>query len=288
MGIKGVEKLLGHIGDLPAVPETVADVLRLTNDPNVTITAVSQSIERDPALAAKLLKVSNSPYFGMSQIVGTLKLALVVLGIREVRNLVLGIALFSELRDKRSERLFLRHNFWDHSCKVAGMARKLSQHYRLDLEGEDFTAGLLHDIGKLILWSRLPEYETLFVNAGGHSARLVEAERAAFGFDHADAAAVLAARWQLPDSLVDAIWRHHPGDGRELETAANPQLAALVRIANESVRVQEDSARDGQDDMYLWFDVLEDKNRSGQSPWDQNAVLQSLHRELHSAEALTI
>lgn len=286
MGIHGVEKLLGRIGDLPAVPETVAEVLRLTDQPDVTITAVSQCIERDPALAAKLLKVSNSPYFGMSQIVGTLKLALVVLGLREVRHLVLGVALFSELRDSRSERLFLRHNFWDHSCKVAGMARKLSQHYRLDLEGEDFTAGLLHDIGKLILWSRLPEYEALFVNAGGHSARLVEAERDAFGFDHADAAAVLAARWQLPDSLVDAIWRHHPGEGRDLEAAANPQLAALVRIANETVRVQDDGPRNGQEDMCLWFDLLERK--PGRTAEDQDAILDSLHRQIQGAEALTI
>ena len=83
---KTAEKLLANVGDLPAMPEVVSEVLRLTDDPDTAMAQVSDVIQRDPALTAKILKVSNSPYYGMKQYVGTLKLAIVILGVREVRN----------------------------------------------------------------------------------------------------------------------------------------------------------------------------------------------------------
>jgi HD-like signal output (HDOD) protein len=134
------------------MPGVVAEVLRVTGDPDVAVGEVSSVIERDSALTAKLLKVSNSPYYGMNQVVGTLKLALVILGVREVRNIVLGISVVDSLKDSSTERLLDQLDFWDHSVKVAGFAKKLGTHLRLNLQGEDFIASRLHDIGKMVLW----------------------------------------------------------------------------------------------------------------------------------------
>ena len=92
-----VEKVVAKLGDLPAMPDVVAGVMELTADANVAVSEVSALIERDPALTAKLLKVSNSSYYGMRQVVGTLKLALVILGVREVRNIVVGISVLESL-----------------------------------------------------------------------------------------------------------------------------------------------------------------------------------------------
>ncbi len=232
-----LEKAITKVGDLPVVPEVVSEVLRLTDDPDVALQAVSDEIQRDPAITAKLLRVSNSPYYGMKQAVGTLKLALVILGVREVRNIVLGISVMDALRNERTERLLQKSDFWNHSALVGGLARKLGTHFRLGLQGEDFIAGLLHDIGKLLLWRQLDgAYESVFVASGGHSMRLCEAERAAFGFDHADAAALLANKWNMPETLRDALAFHHDGDGRSLESAKDPRLAAVVRIANYAAR----------------------------------------------------
>lgn len=219
------------------MPEIVAEVLRQTEDPTVALSDVSSIIERDPPLTAKLLMVSNSPYYGMRQVVGTLKLALVILGVREVRNIVLGVSMLDSLRDPNTERLLKQRGFWHHSVLVGALAKKLGTHLSLNLQGEDFIAGLLHDIGKMVLWRQLKEdYEKVFESAGGASGALCAAESAAFGFDHADAAAALSQKWNLPQTLTDSLRCHHEGEGRSLNDTKDPRLAALICVANRAAR----------------------------------------------------
>lgn len=228
-----IARVLSRIGDLPAMPEVVAEVLSKTDDPSVAMSDVSAIIERDPALTAKLLKVSNSPYYGMKQVVGTLKLALVILGVREVRNIVVGISVVDSLRDENSERLLTKRDYWSHSVMVGALAKRIGTHFKFGLQGEDFIAGLLHDIGKIVLWRQLGRrYETIYTGAKGFGEALCEQELATLGFDHADAAGALALRWNLPSTLGDAMLCHHMGEGRELANAKDPILAALVRVSN--------------------------------------------------------
>lgn len=228
-----IDEVVASLGDLPAMPKVVAEVLRLTEDTTVPMSEVSQIIEKDPALTAKLLKISNSPYYGMRQVVGTLKLALVILGTQEVRNIVMGVAVIDGLRDSRTEELLKSDDFWKHSVLVGGFAKQLGNYLELGLQGEDFVSGLLHDIGKLVLLQQLyDEYEALYRKSRLLQLPLVELEREAFGFDHADAAAALARHWNLPETLADAVWCHHPREDRSLKAAKDPRLAALVRIAN--------------------------------------------------------
>lgn len=233
---KSIDKVIAKVGDLPPMPETVAEVLRQTEDPSTALSDVSRIIERDPPLTAKLLMVSNSPYYGMRQVVGTLKLALVILGVREVRNIVLGVSMLDGLRDENTERLLKHRGFWHHSVLVGALAKKLGTHLNLHLQGEDFIAGLLHDIGKMVLWRQLKgAYEEVFESTGGASDALCSAENEAFGFDHADAAAAISTRWNLPQTLIDALWCHHEGEDRSVEKVKDPRLAALIRVANRAV-----------------------------------------------------
>lgn len=259
---KGIERAVGNLRDLPTMPEVVAKVLEMTANPEIALSEVSVVIERDPGLAAKILRISNSPYYGMKQVVGTLKLALVILGIQEVRNIVLGLAVIDSLRDKHTERLMSKFGFWEHSVLVAAMSKKIGQHLALDMQGEDFVSGLLHDIGKMILWRQMQDrYETLLSSSGGYSEALCQAEIAEFNFDHADAAAVLAQKWNMPDALADAIWCHHPGDHRTLRNAKDPKLAALVRIANLAARedwdIEDEASLASCNDEEAWDILLE-------------------------------
>ena len=234
---KDLEKIIARIGDLPAIPKVVAQVMALTEKPGVPVSEVSAVIEQDMGLTAKLLKVSNSSYYGMRQVIGTLKLALVILGIKEVRNIVVGISVMDQLNDDTTSFLLEREGLWDHSALVASYSKKLGVHLELSLQGEDFIAGLLHDIGKLVLWKQMhDEYEDVYTAAVEQDVPLYELEHEVFGFDHADVASALAVNWGLPDSLTHALEAHHPRTDRVLSEMDNPALCAIVRIANLAAR----------------------------------------------------
>lgn len=240
-------KIISRIGDLPAMPAVVGEVLALTANPDIPLSDVSRVIERDPVLTAKLLKVSNSPYYGMRQVVGTLKLALVILGVREVRNIVIGVAVLDSMRDKDTEVLLHQHGLWAHSTRVAALCKKLGSHAKGAFQGEDFIAGLLHDVGKMVLWRHLEgEYRKLFLEAKNANRPLHEAERERLGFDHADVIAALAAVWNLPESLRIALLNHHDGPGRDVNTCKAPKLAAIVRIANRAAHDEWANGKDPQ------------------------------------------
>jgi len=227
-----LDRVISSIGDLLALPSVVSEALSITEDPSSAMSQISETIQRDPALSAKILKLSNSPYYGMKQYVGTLKLALVILGVREIRNIVLGISVFEALSDDYVDAMLAR-NFWDHSVRVGGISKKLGAALTLGLRGEDFISGLLHDMGKIALLRQLgPDYIYILKSSGGISEPLCVMERETFGFDHADAAAALASHWNLPKTLGDALWCHHPGPERPLSAAKDSKLAALVRISN--------------------------------------------------------
>lgn len=236
MGVNpSIRKVVARVGDIPAMSEVVLEVMELTEDPNVAISEVSCVIERDPALTIKLLKVSNSSFYGMRQVVGTLKLALVILGVREVRNIVLGISVLDAFT-AGADPIMKQGGLWQHSVTVAGITKRLGNYLELSFQGEDFIAGLLHDIGKLVLWKQLGEdYKDIYKAAAVKNINLYELEFENFGFDHADAAGALGELWDLPPSLCGALWCHHPREDRPIAEARDPKLAALVRIANQAV-----------------------------------------------------
>lgn len=227
-------QLIYSTSDLPVLPDVAIDVLRLTSDPGVSIAELSEQIQQDPALTARILKVSNSPFYGLTQNVGTLKLALVILGVREVRNIVLGVSVFDSFSNSPAEPL--TRSLWRHSIEAAALSKKLGATLAPGLQAEDFISGLLHDIGKLVLYLRFGDvYTSLFKQHENGGEALIDAEMKTLGFNHADAAAALAAHWNLPPTLVDALRYHHACKDQTLAKACDPRLAALTRLANTAV-----------------------------------------------------
>lgn len=225
-----IDRIINRVGELPAMPAVVSDVLRLTDDPNVDMSKVSQVIEGDPGLAAKILQVSNSSYYGMKQFVGSLKLALVILGVREVRNIVLGISVFETLKDKRAD-LQIVQQVWDESLELASICKRLTNLLQALTQGEEFVGGLLANIGKMVLLRELAdEYKNIYELHRTSPELLLEAELEELGYTHADAAMALCVKWSLPQSIADAMWYQYPNPSRPLDKAHDPTVAALVRI----------------------------------------------------------
>lgn len=230
-----LDKLVAVVGELPAMPAVVSEVLRLTEDPKVEMGKVGRIIEGDPALAAKILKVSNSSYYGMKQFVGTLKLALVILGVREVRNIVLGVSVFDAFKSDKSDTR-LSQQIWDDSLRLASFSKKFAGGLVLGLQGEEFITGLLANIGRMILLKQYnSEYADLLQDLASEPAALCDAERATFAYTHADAASALAAHWSLPQPLADALWCQYPSPDRPIAGTSEPKLTAVLRIGRAAL-----------------------------------------------------
>ena len=208
-----VDSLLRSIQGIPPLPAAVQRLCTLLNDSESSMKEVSEVISTDPALTAKILKLANSSFYGLQRRVSTISQAVVVLGFSGVRNLALGVTLFG-FRNRPQRSLSLEMEaFWKHSLAVATSARLLALHLKLrDLE-EAFVAGLLHDIGKIVLMEHFQEAYAGILKASGEGARLFAAERAAFGIDHAEVGRILCEHWGIPPSLTRAIAEHyHVGD----------------------------------------------------------------------------
>jgi len=234
-GKEELDKIVSMVGELPAMPAVVSEVLRITDDPKAEMTQVGRVLEGDPAMTAKILKVSNSSYYGMKQFVGTLKMALVILGVREVRNIVLGISVFETFKDPNGD-IKTAQGIWDDSLQLAALSKKMSNALVLGLQGEEFITALLANIGKMVLLRHFgAAYAAHLAACGNDSAKLIEIENAEYGFNHADAASALAARWSLPGALVDALYVQYPAPGRPVKETAEPKLSAVLRIARAAL-----------------------------------------------------
>ena len=199
-----VDGFVDRVRRLYSLPNVALEVLRLTGQPDVDLHALRRTIENDPALTAKVLRVVNSSLFGLSCHVSDLHQAIALLGIKPLKLLVLGFTLSGELFADARGAVVSR--YWRHTLTQAIAARRLAEKvWRLSGD-EAFTAGLLKDIGMLVLIQELGEpYARLVERVLVARGDLAALEMAALGFDHVQLSAGLLSRWGLPDVLVEAI-----------------------------------------------------------------------------------
>lgn len=204
-----LEKLVASTPELAAMPATTARLLMLLEDPDVDIGEVVRVIEADPSLTANLLKLCNSAYYGLRGEVATVREALVQLGNQQVLTLAFASSMGRMLQVPVTGYRLPRGQLWRHALAVALIAARLTpDDYTTQQRNRVFTAGLVHDIGKLLLDRPLRESLRQLPPDPDYSA-LVVAERDILGCDHAEAGATLASVWSFPDELVGTIGRHH-------------------------------------------------------------------------------
>lgn len=225
-----LEQALARLKDLPALPLVVNELLASFGEPDVDLAQIVGKIANDQALAAKTLRLANSSFYGLQSKVRTIGQAIQVLGFDSVRALVVGagvIASFEAGRDRGGHKGFDYEGFWRHAVGTALCARALARHAGLNAE-LGFVAGLLHDLGRLVLVTRFPEhYAGVLAWRALHDCELLLAEREVLGIDHAQVGRALGQHWRIPEAICRAIANHHQPMRQD-----DGDLPAMVHVAN--------------------------------------------------------
>jgi len=223
--------------DLPTLPDVVHRILEITGDPLSSTRQLTHLIERDPALAGNLLKLVNSAYFGFSRRIYQVHDAVVLVGYSTIRGLALGTSVITTL--KTGSNLDARR-FWEHSLATAIgtdlVARELG-HEKAEMA---FIAGLLHDVGVLVMALALPDRR--WPPAGPEGADPLALEAAAYGMTHAAAGGAVSRKWRFPPELTRAIEEHHVESHGDIGSVGD--LARLVFLAEWLVEGQHRMAGD--------------------------------------------
>jgi putative nucleotidyltransferase with HDIG domain len=219
-------RLVSRIQNLPSLPVVVHRLIEVCKDPNATMMMVEKVIAKDQSLTAKVLKLVNSAFFALSSRVSTIHHAAVILGMDALRNMALAVCTYDSLAGAHASPYFSRRAFWKHAAAVGILAKHLAVAAKYSKPDEAFVAGLLHDIGKVILDRYFDaEFGRALGLAHTKELPLAQCELEVLGFDHALAGAELARNWNFPPQLVAAIEHHH-------EPAAGDALGALVAVAD--------------------------------------------------------
>lgn len=218
---------------LPTLSEVGLQIIQMASDPEVSVAELTRVIQQDPSLAAGLLKVANSSFYGMSRQVDSLQLALVILGLDEARNIALGLSLFEVIRNIDSHMSYDRRRFWVHCASCGAVARILARKVDFKADGVDFLAGLLHDLGKIIIDEYFrAEFSLIYGETIAKRVPMLVAEREYLGNSHEKVGGWLVHKWRLPDTLRDAIVHHHDfffaPDPAEVK---DPKLVSLCYLA---------------------------------------------------------
>lgn len=224
------DSLVADIKNLATLPEVALRIAQLAEDPGSSAADIGREISRDPALTLRLLRVANSPAYGHLGKIANISRAIAVIGVRQVRDLTVGITAARTFEGIGNE-LVTMESFWRQNVLCAVAAGHVAAH-RGGRTGESpFIAGLLHDIGQLVIYHVAPDLgrRALLMWVDAIDDRdLIECEREVMGFDHCAVGAALARQWHLPRSLQECIEFHHePARAREF-----PLDVATVHVAN--------------------------------------------------------
>lgn len=257
-----VMEKIGHIRSLPALPSVYTELLQTLADEEATLADVGRIISRDVGMSAKMLQLVNSAFFGLRQEIEDPSRAVMFLGLDTIKSLVLSVSVFSSF-DTNTVREFSVERLQRHSLGVGTLAKQLAMDVGLSAPQQEdaFCAGIMHDVGKLILIANFPrEFREVLARIDSGDPGMAEAEREVIGTDHAQLGGYLLALWGLPDPIVEAVSLHpHPS------LSPNRVLGplALVHVAD------------------LLDHELSDQMSSGQIPYDMEYLRQlSLHNEL--------
>ena len=206
------DQIIKDLDTLPSLPTAAIKAVKLLQDPDVSISELTKTIEYDPALTTNVLRLANSAYFGASKQIGSLKQAIIRLGTNNVFRLVVASAV-APLANKAVKGYDLPPGeLWIHSIAVAIGSDIMRDELNLTVPGYMFTAALLHNIGKVVLGNcSYVDPQKILDMATSHQVSFDEAELAVLGIDHAEVGALLLEKWNLPQNIIEVVrWHHYP------------------------------------------------------------------------------
>jgi putative nucleotidyltransferase with HDIG domain len=229
MGKISIEAIVEAVNDLPALPQVVVQVIKLTEDPDSTAQDINRVLSQDQAITARVLKMANSAFYGFPRRIGSITDAIVLLGFRTLRSIVMAASVSDILVQEMPGYALEYGELWRHSQCTAMAARLIARKSKFALLDLAYTAALLHDIGKVILNGTMQEaYREVVAKVTDDNISFINAEDEILGFNHAQVGARVAEKWNLPPETVEAIQLHHSPD----EAKVNRRLTAIVHLAD--------------------------------------------------------
>ncbi len=230
------ERLLLSVDKLPTLPTIYYSITEAMEDPRTSADKLASIISSDQVSAIKVLKVANSPFFGFRGRISTISEAVFYLGFNEIRNIIFSLTVIKYFAVKTKTSTFQLTDFWTHSIATGIATRFIGAASRESGIENFFLAGILHDIGKLILSQfAADDFNKALELAAEKHISIRSAEQAVFKIDHTVIGNLLAAKWKLPLSLQDAILGHHAPDAQD----GNKKLVSAVHLADIMVKLLE-------------------------------------------------
>lgn len=227
VGAKELRHRLDQLGELPTLPHVVQKLASTIGRPNISAEEIGTLIEKDQVLSAKVLRLANSPFYGFPARIASVGHAVVVLGLNVVKGLTLCATAFDIMKDAGMDQL------WRHSLGVAITAQILGTRVAIKNPEEVFVAGLLHDIGKVVLYVKWPDVGSRIQAAQRTGDRpVMDVEQDLFELTHADVGGWLANAWHLPTTLREPIQYHHKPAAAQEATLQT----AIVHVADILVK----------------------------------------------------
>jgi putative nucleotidyltransferase with HDIG domain len=264
-------RIQNFIDRMPSLSTTVTKVLQICNQPQTSAKDLNQVISLDPVLTGRVLKLINSAYYSLPNKITSLTRAIIMLGLNTVKNLALSTAVVGTVGKEASFQSISMDQFWTHSICVGVTAKALAakKGVAVQMREECFVAGMLHDLGKIVLSGCFPEQFALACNRvreGQDSLVRVEAE--IFGFDHSSVGRMIAEKWQFNDVMINALGYHHEP---YLAKDTDRELVAIVSVANMYANIFDFGSAG---DPYQDYDILVRTLELLGLQWDDLALLQ--------------
>lgn len=224
MSVDDIKRVINSLHELPAMPNVVTKALGVIKDPNSGARDLAKTIENDHAITAELLKIVNSPYFGLSKNIQTVGQSITLLGFNEVKSVILSCAMKPMMTTQGGKDL------WEHAVNTAVAAETIAKKLGRSDYDDCFAQGLMHDLGKIVfeIYNRKNAAEAIRLERSG--ADVLMAEKMVFGFDHTEVGYLLGNRWQLPKMIISIMRHHHKPQFSEFKTSAG-----IIYIADRIV-----------------------------------------------------
>jgi HD-like signal output (HDOD) protein len=208
-----LEELIDGTVSIPTIPTVLTEITNIFNSPDGSAKDAAHVIEKDAAIATRVLRLVNSPFYGLKNSVSNINLACSILGLKAIKNLVVQATVLQTFGSSPAVRGFDANWLWDHSFKTAIACKMIAERSPANagMQKDDaYTCGLIHDIGKLILIdSQADRFGESLELSTAQKLPLAKAEAEVFGFNHAHVGGLLANRWKLAPSLQAAVMYHH-------------------------------------------------------------------------------